>query len=231
MPVNSHAVFISYRRNDTDGLAGRLRDRIEREFPDGTVFMDVNSVRAGFDFRSEINAALRRSSIFLLLIGDRWLNQVERLLLPEDTVLHEIRLAIALDLHLVPVLVNGAIMPNPKQLPEEIRSIAWLNAVELRHSRFEDDCRNLMSTIQEAEGVPNRQKNANYFKFIGAIIAGALIAIAIGLAALVFNFHVAENAASDWIGDVGAALLLPLLALIGGAAGFFFSRRRDANLI
>jgi hypothetical protein len=59
--------------------------------------------------------------------------------MPDDFVTHEIKSALRLGLRIIPVLINDAQMPDPDKFPEEIRSAAWINAVELKHSRFEVD--------------------------------------------------------------------------------------------
>jgi TIR domain len=228
MPPDSRAAFICYRRNDCDSLAGRLRDRMRQALPGWTIFMDVDSIKPGLDFRVEINAALKRTSVFLLLIGRDWLGaEVNRLLRADDPVLHEIRLALALGLRFIPILANDAKMPNPAQFPEEIRSVAWLNGLELRHSRFEDDFQNLVSAFS-GEQSPSAALlgESSSFRGVRRIIMGALLAIALGLIGLIINFQTTGKSASDWLGDDGASLLLPILAIIGGAAGLLLRRGR-----
>jgi hypothetical protein len=201
---------------------------MRQALPHWTIFMDVNSIRPGLDFRVEINAALKRASVFLLLIGRDWLGtEANRLQRADDPILHEIRIALALGLRFVPVLANDAKMPNPVQLPEEIRSVAWFNGVELRNSRFEDDFQNLVSAVTgEQNPAVALSGETSSLRRVGAAIVGALLGVAIGLIGLTINFHATGKSASDWLGDDGASLLLPALAIIGGAAGFLLRWRR-----
>jgi TIR domain len=226
--TNPQVVFISYRHSDSDALAGRLRDRMQLALPDWTFFMDVASIQPGVDFRVAIAKALRRTSIFLLLIGRDLLgDDANRLLQPSDPISYEIKLALDLGIRFIPVLINDAKMAAPEEFPEEIRPVSRLIGVELRHSRFEDDFRNLVSVISgggSPAAVAAGQKVL--FRRLSAVVIGASLAIAVVLFGLVINFQMTGTAASDWIGDYGAALLLPAVAIIGGAAGLFLSARK-----
>jgi hypothetical protein len=235
-PRKSGVVFISYRRRDTDALAGRLFDRMGQALPDWTFFMDVTSIEPGEDFRVAIDKAMKQSSLFLMLIGRNWLGDgVNRLLRPGDSVAYEIETAIHLGLRLIPVLVNDTKMPSPEDFPEKIRSAASRNAVELRLSRFDDDFRNLVSVIR-GEPKPKARPSGEKPRLrtiggnIGAIVLGAVIGIALGLTILVISFHATGRSASDWIGDDGAALLLPTVGILGAAAGLLFSLRNSRRL-
>jgi hypothetical protein len=224
----SCVAFISYRRLDSDGMAGRLRDRLMRTLPNWTIFMDVASIDAGVDFRNATDEALNKSSLFLLLIGRRWMggDGDTRLSRPEDYVRHEIATALGLNLRIIPVLINDARMPSFNDLPDDIRTVAWKNALELRHSRFDDDFMNLVSAIS---GEPSRatqeqkQSKNTLTRRVQSICFGAILAVALTLTALVINFQISGKAASQWIGDDGAILLLPIAATLGALLGWFFS--------
>jgi hypothetical protein len=229
--TNPQVVFISYRHSDSDALAGRLHDRMQLALPDWTFFMDVTSIQPGVDFRVAIAAALRRASIFLLLIGRDWIgDDVNRLFQPCDPILYEIKFALDLGIRFIPVLVNGAKMAAPEEFPEEIRPVSRLIGVELRHSRFEDDFRNLVSVISGGGSLAAAAADQNVlFRRLSAVVIGALLAIAVVLFGLAINFQVTGTAASDWIGDYEAALLLPAVTIIGGAVGLFFSARKTTK--
>jgi hypothetical protein len=47
-------IFVSYRRQDSAHLAGRLYDRLADRFGEGQVFMDVDTIKLGVDFAEEI---------------------------------------------------------------------------------------------------------------------------------------------------------------------------------
>ena len=144
--------FISYRRLDTDALAGRLRDRLREALPDWIVFMDVYSITPGVDFRVAVRDALTQSSLFFLLIGRNFLGAgTNRLLEADDTVAYEIKVALDLDLRIIPILVNDATMPRPEDFPLEVRQVVYRSAIDVRHSRFDDDLHHL---VQVAAGTP-----------------------------------------------------------------------------
>jgi hypothetical protein len=50
-------IFINYRRDDSADAAGRLYDRLEQEFGKYSLFMDVETMRAGGGFRGHLGAA------------------------------------------------------------------------------------------------------------------------------------------------------------------------------
>jgi len=68
------AIFISYRRDDSEGQSGRLRDVLVRRFREGSVFMDVADIGAGRDFREVNERNVASCSVFLAVIGPSWLD-------------------------------------------------------------------------------------------------------------------------------------------------------------
>jgi hypothetical protein len=97
-------VFLSYRREDAAGYAGRLYDRLKTQFP-GRVFIDVGEIEPGTDFVAALEQAIMRSRVLLVVIGKRWLN--ERLPYSSDFVRVEIAAALKRNMRLIPVLVGG----------------------------------------------------------------------------------------------------------------------------
>ena len=74
MPVR---IFISYRRDDLGATAGRLRERLVKEFGTNNVFMDVDSIPAGVDFAAHLQRTLEACQLVLALIGPNWLKSVK----------------------------------------------------------------------------------------------------------------------------------------------------------
>lgn len=142
-------VFISYRREDAAADAGRLFDDLQRRCLKDQVFLDL-SIRAGEKFPELLSEKLRDCDVLLVLIGTRWLDVKNedtgqrRLEDEQDFVRFEIASALAMRKLVVPVLLPGAKMPRPGELPESIRELAWLNAFELRHNRWATDLNLLM---------------------------------------------------------------------------------------
>ena len=136
-------VFISYRRDDAIGSAGRLFDWLVRQFGRGRVFLDTDKIAAGEDFARALDDRLSRSDVVLVVIGPRWLDIANeagrRLEQPDDYVRIEVATALASDTRVIPVLVGGAAMPSAERLPEALRGLARLNAASLRDAGFEQD--------------------------------------------------------------------------------------------
>jgi hypothetical protein len=141
-------IFISYRRDDTLTATGRLTEALEERFGADQVFRDLEEIEAGQDFRSVVGDRLRTARVALVVIG-RWWTRVtdragrRRLDDPGDSVRVEIETALAQDLLVVPVLVEGASMPRPEELPASIAQLAYRNAHEISESRWRYDTERL----------------------------------------------------------------------------------------
>ena len=113
-------IFLSYRRDDSAGFAGRLADALETEFGAGSVFRDVDDIRPGEDFIQAIEFHLREVGAVLVMIGPHWLvtgaEGQRRLDDPRDFVRQEIQAALASGKPLIPLLVGGASMPSEANL-------------------------------------------------------------------------------------------------------------------
>ncbi|MEM7427852.1 MAG: TIR domain-containing protein [Pseudomonadota bacterium] len=137
-------IFICYRRADTQYPALLLRDRLATAFPDAEVFIDVDYVRHGADFRATISEALDQCDASVICIGKRWLDIKDskgnrRLDLPNDFVRLEIEQALSRKIPIFPVLFDDAVMPSETELPEPIRELAFRLAANVRHSNFSKD--------------------------------------------------------------------------------------------
>ncbi len=144
------AIFISYRRDDTEGHAGRLYEDLVEKFGKQAVFFDVSAIEPGQDFRKAIDANVARCSVLLAMIGPRWLDAnggARRIDDAGDFVRLEIAAALRRNVPVVPVLVQGAKMPTAAQLPADIADLAWRNAVELSHARWPSDVQVLSQAL------------------------------------------------------------------------------------
>jgi hypothetical protein len=139
------AIFISYRRSDSEGESGRLSDVLSHRFSEQAVFMDVDAIRPGRDFRVAIEESIQGCAVLLVVIGPEWLEArstaggKRRLDELNDYVRLEIAAALVRDIPVIPVLIRGAKMPTAEQLPQEISELAYRNGVELTHSRWKSD--------------------------------------------------------------------------------------------
>jgi hypothetical protein len=150
-------IFINYRRDDSIGTAGRLRDRLAQTFGQKNLFMDVDSIPAGVDFVADLNSKVAACRVFLVVIGLNWLDAKDergarRLDNPDDFVTIEIAAALARDIRVIPVLVDNARMPNADKLPDSIKPLVRRNAVEVRNSQFGRDAETLVAKMREALG-------------------------------------------------------------------------------
>jgi hypothetical protein len=144
-------VFISYRRVDSAGHAGRLHDFLAQRYGAARVFMDIADIQPGEDFRAAVAKVLGGCRVVVALMGPRWLT--DRLHRVEDMVRVELRDALARpELRVIPALVAGAVMPQEAELPVELAPLASRNAVELSEARWAQDCHALCQTIDEVLG-------------------------------------------------------------------------------
>jgi hypothetical protein len=126
-------IFLSYRREDTAGYAGRLYDALGAQFGRERIFMDVDNIPPGVDFGDHIDAAVGRCDALLALIGPRWVTAAHaggerRIDDPADYLRLEIEAALRRNVLVIPVLVQGAHMPGPAELPERLRALTRRNA-------------------------------------------------------------------------------------------------------
>lgn len=147
------AIFISYRRDDTEGQAGRLFQDLSDAFGADMVFMDVTAIEPGIDFRKAIEKNTASCGVLLALIGRNWLSAADeagtrRLDNPNDFVRLETVSALRRDIPVVPVLVHGARMPRADELPDDLKDLAFRNGVEITHARWESDVQVLIKALR-----------------------------------------------------------------------------------
>ncbi len=172
----SVSIFLSYRRDDDAGYAGRLYDRLSALFP-GAVFMDVPGIAPGEDFAAKIEQAVRSSSVLLVLIGKQWITAIDkqgrrRLDDPDDFVRREILAALAAGIRVVPVIVPGAENLKAEELPEEISALARQQAVQLSHTHFDHDVDRIAKILGKDPDRPSPRR-----AWVGGIGALALIGV------------------------------------------------------
>lgn len=153
------AIFISYRRDDAEGEAGRLFDDLTRAFGNGFVFMDVSGIRPGVDFRRAIDENVSACGVLLAVVGPGWATITNaagqrRLEDENDFVRLEIASALKRSIPVIPVLVHDARMPHPDQLPENLQEFAYRNSVEISHARWNSDVQLLVDALREYVQVP-----------------------------------------------------------------------------
>lgn len=152
-------IFISYRREDSEGQAGRLFDDLVAHFGRDAVFMDVANIKKGLDFRRSIEEQVAACGVLLVMIGKHWLGAAAadgrpRLADVNDFVRLETAAALARSIPVVPVLVQGAAMPLEQDLPDALKALAFRNGTELTHARWESDVKALIADLQPYVGKP-----------------------------------------------------------------------------
>jgi ankyrin repeat protein len=175
-------VFISYRRDDTGGDAGRLYDRLVEAFGADNVCRDVDSLPAGQDYVEAIRKEIAAASVVLVLIGPRWLDAADaegrqRLADENDLVRREVRLALSSRARVIPVLVRGASMPRERQLPAALARLSRRNAVDVRDAHFDQDVAQLVARIGGGR-LRRLARPAAYLA--GAAVLAAAVALVLG---------------------------------------------------
>jgi hypothetical protein len=128
-------IFISYRREDTAEICGRIFDRLESRYGDHSVLKDVDSIPAGADFRAYLAQMVTQCDVMIVVIGPRWSGldpYRPRLHDPNDFVRSEVELALRRGIPIIPVLVYGVDMPAPAALPPSLAPISYRNAIWVR---------------------------------------------------------------------------------------------------
>lgn len=148
-------IFISYRRIDTSYAAGRIYDRLVAKFGEDAIFMDVDTLEGGVDFVKVLEDAVQSCDVLIALIGRQWLNikdkdGTRRLDSPEDFVRIEIVTALKRNIRVIPVLVDGVEIPQPAELPENLRTLARRNALQVNHHSFNSDVYRLVEHTESA---------------------------------------------------------------------------------
>ena len=160
-------VFISYRRADSITITGRIHDRLASAYGEEHIFKDVDDIPIGVDFRRILEYEVRQADVLLVIIGPKWLKTRDesgrfRLMNPDDFV--RIELETALDnasTLIVPILVHGATMPLPVDLPESLRGIVYRNGITVREDPdFNRDIYRLIQQIDNlaATSVPSLRR-------------------------------------------------------------------------
>jgi formylglycine-generating enzyme required for sulfatase activity len=149
----SGQIFISYRREESAASAGRLFDRLSNYFSANQIFMDVDSIDLGENFVKTIGETVGSCDVLIAVIGKGWLTSRDqegqrRLDNPDDFVRLEIATALKRDIRVIPVLVDGASMPQPRDLPDDLKTLVHRNALVLSHDRFRPDSERLVVAVK-----------------------------------------------------------------------------------
>jgi hypothetical protein len=174
-------IFISYRRADSDGWAGRLRDTLRVRFGD-LVFQDVDNIPDGEIFSDIIDRALQECDVALVIIGPNWASAQDehgrrRLDQDDDWVRTETAMVLNRKIRVIPVLVGGARLPRAEELPEELRSLTKRQAREIRSTSWDSDVALLTHQLNQIVQPRRRQGMARHTATaVGALLGAAVVA-------------------------------------------------------
>lgn len=148
-------IFISYRRESTTSETGRIYDRLSDRFGEDNIFMDLDSIPLGVDFRRHLETSLQICDVLLVIIGPNWVGRrpgtdTTRINDPSDFVRLEVQVALKKDIPVIPVLIGNTSMPLHDDLPEEIRPLIYRQAITVNMGQ---DFRHHMQRLVAGIGV------------------------------------------------------------------------------
>lgn len=211
------AIFISYRRDDAEGQAGRLFDDLIKHFGEDAVFMDVAAIEPGRDFRRVIDEQVASCGVLLAIIGKSWLTAetesgTRRLDDPTDFVRLETASALKRDIPVIPVLVHAAGMPRVEDLPEDLKELAFRNGVELTHARWDSDLQVLVKALrpyvqtkQEPPAWPGPPSAPSQPVAIRTRASRTIFAVLLGVLVLAFGGFAWHQKSSETVAREAAA--------------------------
>ena len=176
-------IFLSYRREDTSGHAGRLYDLLVRRYGAEQIFMDIDAIPVGSAFGEEIHRAVASCDVFIALIGPRWAQVTgpdggRRLDDADDYLRQEVESALASDVRVVPVCVQGADLPSADVLPPSLAPLVERQGTKLGDASWHDDVERLVRRL-EGRPPPRRTRTLLVAAAVGVL---ALVGVAVALA-------------------------------------------------
>jgi TIR domain len=212
-------IFINYRREDSIATAGRLADRLAETFGRDSLFMDVDNIPVGINFEEYLKNQVAACDVILSVIGPNWLNAKDetnqrRLDKPDDFVAIELAAALARDILVIPVLVDGTRMPKASELPDSLKPFALRNGIQVRNTNFGSDAEQLITKMREALalGRPGRTEDLVLPSFNAHLTATFLLNIGVFLVALSWVFIQSNN----FVGVLAAMVAAVPIFFVGG---------------
>jgi hypothetical protein len=145
-------VFISYRRDDSRYQAQKIHAGFCKVVPRDHVFMDIDSIKPGVNFRKTLKNWVDQCGVLLALIGPGWIDATDRtgrrrLDDPNDFVRVEISAALARGIPVVPILLDGTPLPEPGLLPDDINELVEMQAEFVEFRTFDTDVARLIQKL------------------------------------------------------------------------------------
>jgi TIR domain len=212
-------IFINYRREDSIATAGRLADRLAETFGRDNLFMDVDNIPVGINFDEYLRSQVAACDVVLSVIGPNWLNAKDeanqrRLDKPDDFVAIELAAALARNILVIPVLVDGTRMPKASELPDSLKPFALRNAIQVRNTNFGSDAEQLITKMREALALGRTERTEDLVTlwFNAYLVATFLLNIGFFLTALAMFFQLSGNFA----GALAAMVAAMPISIVGG---------------
>ncbi len=159
---------ISYRRSDSRAIVGRIFDRLADHYGSDEIFLDIDAIPYGRNFRDHIDSVLKQCKVLIAVIGPHWTGAradgSPRILDEADPVRIEVQTALIQNMRILPVLIEDAIMPGPGDLPKNLQEFSFLNALRIDTGvDFKIHVGRLIATLDQIVGAPEqpaKDKNA-----------------------------------------------------------------------
>jgi hypothetical protein len=128
-------IAISYRRSDSRAIVGRIYDRLVERYGSEEIFLDIDAIPYGRDFRHHIDSVLHQCAVLIVVVGPHWTGAradgAPRIFDEADPVRIEVQTGLARCMPIIPVLIDDALMPQPSELPESMGQFSFLNALHI----------------------------------------------------------------------------------------------------
>jgi hypothetical protein len=172
-------IFISYRREDTDYIAGRIAEGLSKRFGPDSIFRDVENLSPGVNYENALDRALNSCAVLVAVIGPNWSSITDkagrrRLDDPQDWVRAEISRALEREIPVVPVLLSGTSMPQDADLPCEMKKLLKHQTCELTDLHWKRDLDRLTESLSKIVKIPKKNNLWKLLIGVALLIVGIL---------------------------------------------------------
>src|SRR5262249_15859164 len=150
-------IAISYRRADSRAIVGRVLDRLAEHYGEKEIFIDIENIPFGIDFRKHIDDVLREVQVLIVIIGKRWRGLREAgpggIFVEVEPGRIELQTALNSPIRIIPILTDDATMPDASELPEPVKEFSYRNALRV-DSGVDFKVQRLIDALDEIIGKP-----------------------------------------------------------------------------